>query len=215
MYNLSQIELKILKKLSTPAKIQDYIDTLAINFEQGGETCMSPRRVLREKKAHCMEGAMLAALALRIHGHPPLVMDLKCIPGEDDHVVALFRQYGRWGAISKTNHAVLRYREPVYRDIRELTLSYFHEYFTDSGRKIFRSYSRPLDLSHFDKKNWMTTENNLFFIPQYLDKARHYPILGKNQMKTLRKADAIEIVAGKLIEWSKAGKRLSKWHKKR
>jgi hypothetical protein len=126
MYNLSASELRQLKKLSTPAKIQDFLNTLPFNFELDGDTCQSPRQVLRSGTAHCLEGAMLAALALRLQGHKPLLMDLKSINGiDDDHVAALFKLRGRWGCITKTNHAVLRYREPIYLNLRELAMSFF------------------------------------------------------------------------------------------
>lgn len=207
MINFAQEELKIFEKLSTPAKIQDFLNDISINFELHGETCYSPRMVLQKRKAHCMEGAMFAATALRSHGHKPLVMDLKSVEHYNDHVMVLFRQYGRWGAISKTNHAVLRYREPIYKTIRELALSYFHEYFTDDGTKTMRSYSLPIDLSRFDKRNWMTSEKPVFYIPQYIDRVKHYPILPMGATRTLRKADAVEIEAGKITDWQKSGKR--------
>ncbi len=196
-------ELHLLKKLNTPRKIQDFLNTLQINFEEKGETCMSPRRVLRERKAHCMEGAMLAAAALRLHGHAPLVVDLTAVKRDDDHVLAVFRQHGCWGAITKTNHAVLRYREPVYRSIRELVLSFFHEYFMDDGRKTLRSYSLPVDLSRFDRRGWMTAEEDVWYIPDHLADVRHFPLLTRAQIATLRRADPTEINAGKLVEWKR------------
>ena len=194
-------ELRILRKLNTPAKIQDYLNKLKINFEEHGETCMSPRMVLRTGKAHCMEGAMLAAAALRLHGHPPLVVDLTSTPEDYDHVLAVFKQHGFWGAITKTNHAVLRYREPIYKTIRELVMSYFHEYFDDKGKKNMRSFSMPVNLTRFDRINWMTTEEDVWKIPKYLDTVSHKPILTRAQLANLRKADKIEIKAGKLVEW--------------
>lgn len=198
----SQNEIRIFQKLDSPKKIQDFLETLKINFEKGGETCRSPRMVLQKRSAHCMEGAMLAAAILEYHACPPLVMDLRSVkPPDDDHVVALFRQFGHWGAISKTNHAVLRYREPVYKTIRELALSYFHEYFMDNGKKTLREYSRPLDLSEFDNLDWRTSPQNLFDIPERLDEIKHFKILSPAQIKNLRKADKIEIKAGKLVEF--------------
>jgi hypothetical protein len=197
----SKKELEVINKLNTPNKIQDFINSLEINFELGKETCMSPRMVLRGKKAHCMEGALLAAAILRFHGHRPLVIELHTNPKDDDHAIALFKKDGKWGAITKTNHAVLRYREPIYENIRELVMSYFHEYFDDNGRKNLRSYSRPVDLSIFDKYNWMTAEEDLWYIDDYLSKVQHKNILTKSQVAKLRKADKIEIDSGKLIEW--------------
>lgn len=194
-------EIRILKRLNSPKKIQNFLDKLKINFEQKGDTCMSPRFVIKTRKAHCMEGAMLAAAALEFHGAKPLVMDLRAVDHDFDHVVAVFKQFGCFGAISKTNHAVLRYREPVYKTIRELALSYFHEYFDDKGRKNLREYSNPLDLSRFHKLHWQTSSKNLFEIPDYLDKIKHFKILSRRQIKNLRQADKIEIEAGELIEW--------------
>src|SRR5512142_217167 len=144
-------ERRAFRRLDSPRKVQDFLDAVPMNFCEDGDTCMSPRRVLRENRAHCLEGAMFAAAAFRTHGRPPLVLDLEATDDDHDHVVALFRERGRWGAVSKTNHAVLRYREPVYRSVRELALSYFHEYFLDDGRKTLRRYSDPVDLSRFDR----------------------------------------------------------------
>lgn len=198
----SSLQIKVYKKLNTPAKIQDFLDTLKINFEKNGETCMSPKKVLETGKAHCMEGAMLAASVLRFHGQPPLVLDLRAKRPDDDHVVALFKQFGCWGALSKTNHAVLRYREPVYRSLRELALSYFHEYFDNTtGTKNLREYSKPFNLSQFDKINWETTDQDLWEIPEALDTTKHYRLLSVAQEKGLRKADWLEIKAGSLVEY--------------
>ncbi len=195
-------ECRIFKSLNTPRKIQDFVNRLPINFERDGETCFSPRRVLSERRAHCVEGAVFAAAALRVHGFPPLLLDLTAAPRDEDHVVAIFKQHGAWGAISKTNHAVLRYREPIYKTVRELALSYFHEYFDDAGRKNLRSFSRPVDLSRFDRRGWMTTPNHLWYIPAYLVDVPHTSILSPKQIATLRRADKIELQAGDVKEWS-------------
>lgn len=196
-------ELKVFRRLSTPAKVQDFLNSLAINFEQRGLTYRSPRLVLRYKAAHCVEGAIFAACALSFHGHKPLIMDLLALEPDVSHVVAVFQQRGYWGAIGKTNHAVLRYREPVYRTLRELVLSFFHEYFLDSGEKTLRYYSRPVNLSRFDVKGWQTDEKDLWYIDSHLNKIKHYDILKPWQEKQLRPADLIEIAAGKLVEWKK------------
>ena len=164
---------------------------------------MSPRFVIKRKKAHCMEGAMLAAAALELNGTKPQVMDLRSSKGDFDHVVTVFKQFGCFGAISKTNHAVLRYREPVYRTIRELALSYFHEYFLNNGKKTLREYSGLFNLTQFNKLDWRTSAKNLFQIPRGLDKVKHYKILTPAQIKNLRLAEKIEIQAGKLVEWKK------------
>ena len=195
-------ELSILRKLRTPHKIQDFLDAIPINFETGGETCMSPRRVLREKRAHCMEGALLAASALWLQGQPPFLLDLKTGRGDTDHVVALFKHKNYWGGITKTNHAVLRFRDPIYRDPRELTMSFFHEYFLDSGRKTLLSYSRPFDLRKvFKKYNWTVSEEDLWDLSDELDGSPHLPIT-RRKIK-LRPAGKTEIEAGKVVEWKK------------
>lgn len=185
---LTSTEKAIFKKLTTPQRIQDYLDRLPINFEMLGDTYMSPRRVLRERTAHCFEGAVFAAAALAYHGKKPLLMDLKTIASDDDHVVALFKEGGLWGAISKTNHAILRYRDPVYLSPRELALSYFHEYIMDTGRKSMRSYSRPFDLSKYAPETWVTTAEDLDAIAEALDGSRHFPIAPKKTMLHLRRA---------------------------
>ena len=203
MFGLTKDELRLLRQLDSPRKIQDYLDALKINFEPEGDTCLSPRRVIRERRAHCIEAACLAALAFRLHGQPPLVLDLTSSRHDFDHVVALFKQHGCWGAVSKTNHAVLRYREPVYRTLRELVLSYFHEYFDPKGFKTLRSYSPPINLSRFDRKPWVTNEKNNWSIAQYLADVKHYPLLTKAQIATLRRAHPVEIKAGEIVEWKK------------
>lgn len=203
MHGLTPHELRILRPLKTPQKIQDFLDTLPINFERKGETCMSPRRVLQERTAHCMEGAMLAALALRLIGHKPLVLDLKVTGNDFDHVVTPFQRRGHWGAISKTNHGTLRYRDPIYKSVRELVMSYFHEYTEPDGRKVLRSYSRPVDLSRFDAQGWMTDEEDIFYVPEYLDEVRHYNILLPSQVPLLRRGDAVERKLGSMLEWEK------------
>lgn len=203
MYSLSPSELRTLKPLTTPVKIQDFLDTLPTNFEQHGETCMSPRRVLKERKAHCMEGAMLSALCLRLIGHPPLVLDLKVASKDDDHIVTPFKIKSHWGAISKTNHGTVRYRDPVYRTLRELVMSYFHEYTDAKGYKVLRWYSRTIDLSRFDKRSWMTAEEDVFYIPEYIDHVKHYEIVTPAQKKLLRRADKMERKLGNMLEWKR------------
>ena len=200
MFNLSASEDALFKKLSSPAKIQDYLNSLSCNFEKKGDTNLSPRRVIREKHAHCIEGAVFAAAVLWYHGHEPLVLDLKAARGDYDHVIAPFKKDGFWGAISKTNHAVLRYREPIYKTIRELVLSYFHEYFTDNGRKTLRSYTKPLNLKKFGTP-WITDEDDIWEIGAALYDMEHIPLVPASVLKDLRRADAIEIQAGKLVQY--------------
>jgi len=203
MFGLTNEELRILKRLDSPRKVQDFLEQIPANHEPHGDTCLSPRRVLRERRAHCIEAAMLAALAFRVHGHPPLLLDLTAAPHDYDHVIAPFKIDGFWGAISKSNHAVLRYRDPVYRTVRELVMSYFNEYTDDLGRKTLRSYSRPIGLKRFDRAGWMTHEDDVWEIPEYLADVSHIDLLTKRQRAALRRADPIEQKAGTLLQWPK------------
>ena len=190
-----------MRKLNTPAKVQDFLNSLKFNFEESGmQTLKSPIRVLRERNAHCLEGALLGAYVLSLQGRKPLVLHLKTTGGDFDHVVALFKEDKFWGALSKTNHGVLRYREPIYKNIRELVMSYFHEYFLDNGRKTLRQYSRPLDLNVFEK-GWELEEGNLWGIDEELDKIKHYDIAPGKVFKKLRKADQVERETGKIVEY--------------
>lgn len=201
IFGFTAEERRIFQKLNTPAKTQDFLEEIPINFEKTENTCMSPRRVLRKWQAQCIEGAIFAAAVLWFHGERPLLLDLKSVERDQDHVVALFKRYGHWGAISKTNHGVLRYREPVYKTVRELAMSYFHEYFLDDGKKTLRSYSKPLDLRKFKKRGWMTAEEDLWYISEALDAMPHYPILNRKMLAGLRRADPIEIKIGKITQW--------------
>lgn len=203
---LTKGERRIFSRLDTPAKIQNFLDRLPQNFYEKSDTCYSPRMVLRKKRAHCFEGALFAASVLWYHGHPPLLLDLVATQNDYDHVVTLFKQNGHWGAITKTNYAVLRFREPVYKTVRELAMSYFHEYFLDSGQKTLRTFSQPFNLSKI-KYNWIISEKSLWDVGDALDASRHYKILNTKQIKNLRKADAIEISAGKLRQWENTSKK--------
>jgi hypothetical protein len=197
---LAQRELRILQPLDTPSKIQDFINNLRRNFELDGETCMSPRTVLRTRSAHCVEGALLAAVALRLHGHKALAVELVATEDDDSHMLAVFKQRGYWGAITQTNHAVLRYREPVYRSVREVVMSFFHEYFlNENGKKTLRSYTRPVDLSIFDKRGWVTTEEDIAYVPEYIEGVHHYDLLEPWQVRNLRPAEPVEIEAGSIL----------------
>lgn len=203
MFGLSSHELKTLRKLNTPIKVQDFLDTFPINWDEGH---LSPRLVLRKKKMHCFEGALLAATALWIQGEKPLILDL-IAPYDEDHVVALYKRNGFWGAISKTNHASVRFRDPIYKNLRELAISYFHEYFNDkTGKKALRKYSsEPFDLSIFGTE-WITSEEDLEYIVEKLDKTPHRSLVPKKNERLIRKADPMERKAGALTEWKRKQK---------
>ncbi len=203
---LTREEYTMLARLTTPTKIQGFLDTLAFNWEKGGDTHRSPRSVLATRRAHCIEGALLAATALWIAGEPPLIMNLspQAGRGDFDHVVALFKRGGRYGAISKTNHAVLRFRDPVYRTPRELALSYFHEWFLPkTGEKVLECYSKPLDLCKRFGTAWITAENDLWEVADALDATPHYDLVPKGNWRFVRNADAMELAAGSVAEWKK------------
>lgn len=195
-------EKSLLRTLSSPPKIQDFLNSLRFRIVGANETCHSPRMVMQYGEAQCIEGAMLAAAALRFHGFRPLIVDLVSTAQDQDHVIAVFEVDGFWGAISKTNHGVLRYREPIYRSIRELVMSYFHEYFLQSNRKkTLRSFSKPVDLSRFDRQEWETSEEPVWYIPEYLVGIPHSPILNRSQIARLRIADPIEAQMTEIVEW--------------
>jgi hypothetical protein len=190
---LAPREYAALKRLTSPEKIQAFLNAIPINHEIGGETV--------QRRAQCIEGAMAAAAALWVNGDPPLVMHLDCDDSDYPHVVALFRRAGAWGAISKTNGAPLRYRDPIYRTLRELALSYFHEYSNRRGHKTLRSYSVPFDLRRLDSALWVTATKSCWETHDRLVELRHFPLISKRQERLLAKRDAFERKASKLVEY--------------
>lgn len=200
---LTSDERALFRTLNSPQKIQDFLDALPINFEECDETYLSPRRMLREQKAHCLEGAVFAAAVIAYHGGEPLLMDIQTAPDDEDHVVTLFRQHGRWGAISKTNHAILRYRDPVYASVRELAMSYFNEYFLNSGRKTMRAYSKPFRLDSRRMKSWLTDEDAmaLEWIAEAIDESQHFPVADQKNYRVLRNAHEVERGAMLKVQW--------------
>ena len=189
-------ERKILRRLTNPTRIQEYLDSLVYNVESGEHTCYSPREVMREGVAHCMEGAMFGALALRLLGHPPLVVDLEAVR-DTDHVLAVYRVGGFWGAVGKSDYSGLRSREPVYRTIRELAMSYFEHYFNARGEKTLRTFSRPVNLRRFDRVEWMTREDSVWEIPNYLCDIPHTRILRRGMERRIAPMDARLYAAGR------------------
>ncbi|HSS26351.1 MAG TPA: hypothetical protein VLL50_00205 [Usitatibacter sp.] len=198
---LAPREFAILKRLSTPAKIQAFLNTIPINHEIGGETVLSVREVLRQRRAHCIEGAMLAAAALWANGDPPLVMHLDCDTSDYPHVIALFRRGGAWGAISKTNGTPLRYRDPIYRTLRELALSYFHEYSNKRGHKTLRSYSISFDLRRIESADWVTAAKSCWKAHDRLTELRHFPLITARQERLLTRRDSFERKASRIVEY--------------
>jgi hypothetical protein len=197
---VSPAEFRLLQRLNTPEKIQAYLDAIPQNFEPGGQTCLSVREVIRQRRAHCIEGAMLAACALWVHGEPPLLLDLKA-ERDYDHVVTLFKRDGCWGAISKTNPPLLRWRDPIYRSLRELAITYVHEYANRRHQKTLRSYAGPLDLRSIKPEVWVTGEKNCWDVGYALEDLKHIALMSRAQAKRLRLRDDIERQAGRLMSY--------------
>lgn len=187
-------EERLLEHLATPFKIQEFLDRIPYDDKSGTR---SPRWILRERKAHCFEGALFAAAALRRLGQRPLVVDMYAV-NDDDHIIAVFRRKGKWGAVAKSNFVTLRFREPVYRTLRELVMSYFDFYFNTLGDKSLRSYARPLDLGRFDRRGWMTTDEDIAYIGDELNRMKHIPILAPGQVRALNRADKLLVRAALL-----------------
>jgi hypothetical protein len=192
-------EILLFKKLNTISKIQDFLVKMPSNLEHDGESIKSVRESLKRNRAHCIEGALISALALWLHGEKPLILDLNA-NGDDDHVITLFKINNHWGAISKANRPQLRYRDPIYRNLHELTISYFHEYLNERGERRLVSYSRPFNLKS-TKINWVTSEDDLWELDKILTNIKHYSILPKNRNFNTRKADPIELKSLELREF--------------
>ena len=197
-FGLSPENFRALRALKTPARIQKFIDALPYQY---ANTALSPQSALRERKGHCLEGALLAAAALRLNGHPPLLMDLEAVH-DDDHVLAIYREGGLWGSIAKSNFAGLRFRAPVYRTLRELALSYFEHYYNLRGERTLRSYSVPVDLTRLDSQHWMTSEEDVWCVPEYLIAARHFPLFPDKVARALPRLDRRSFEAG-MHGWTK------------
>ena len=193
-FGFTHRELRSLRALRSPVGIQRALDRMPYHL---AKTAWSPRRVLRERTAHCLEGAIFAAAALRVLGFPPLLLDLEAVQ-DTDHVIAVYRAQGHWGAIAKSNFSGLRFRAPVYRTLRELAMSYFDDYINLRGDRTLRAYSRPVTLARFDRShpNWMTAETDLWFIPEHLVDIRHTRILTPAIERTLPRVDRRALDAG-------------------
>ena len=199
---LTKGEFAVLRRLSSPEKIQKYLLEMNQNFELDGDSCASVRMVLRAGHAHCIEGAFIAATSLWIHGEPPLLLDLRAV-NDSDHVVALFKRKGHWGCISKTNGPDLRWRDPVYRTLRELALSFLHEYSNKRDHKSLREYSVPYDLRRADPKVWVTGEDGAWDIAEKLDEIRHYRLVTNSQEKLLQRRDPFEREVGNMTQYKR------------
>jgi hypothetical protein len=204
---LTPAERRLFARLDTPQKIQDFLDRIPANFELDGDTVLSPRRMLSERVAHCAEAALFAAAVLTFHGKRAWLMDLRALPRDQDHIVTLFKQYGRWGALSKTNHAILRWRDPIYSSPRELAMSYAHEYCLPGGKKSLLEVSRPFSLARYAPKRWVIAEEDLHWLMDALDQSPHWPVAPPRAMRKRRRSAKIELRAQEVVEWPDPRKR--------
>ena len=193
-FGFARAELRTLRALKTPAGIQRFLDELPYNL---GYTARSPQRVLHDRTGSCFEGGIFAAAALRVLGFPPLIFDLEA-KQDTDHVVAIFKVRGHWGAVAKSNFTGCRYREPVYRSLRELAMSYFNIYFNLRFERTLRRYSRPVNLARFDRLTWMTTDKPIWFIAEHLCEIPHISLLTSAMEKNVTRLDPRSI-KGELV----------------
>jgi hypothetical protein len=194
-------ELRKLRSLKDPYGIQRLLEDMPYHV---ADTAWSPRRVLRENTSHCFEGALFAAAALRTNGYPALILDLEA-DHDTDHVIAVYRINGHWGAVAKSNYTGCRYREPVYRSLRELALSYFEVYFNLRRERTLRTFSRPVNMARFDARGWMTADEDLWYVAEYLFTIRHHPLLTRRMIKHLHRLDDRSFRAGCLGRAEKPG----------
>jgi hypothetical protein len=198
---LTPTERRLFKRLDTPQKIQIYIEKMTPNYELKGETCMSPRRMMQAGVCHCAEAAMFAAAVLIYHGHDAWLMDIQALPSDQDHIVTLFKQRGLWGAISKTNHAVLRWRDPIYRSPRELAMSYAHEYCLNGGKKSMMAFSKPYSLTRVAPKRWVIAPDELDWLMIKVDEAPHVPLAPASVLRRRRRMARVELKSQDVSEW--------------
>ena len=211
---LTPAETRLFARLDRPQKIQTFLDKLPANFELAGDTALSPRRVLAQRTAHCAEGALLAAAALIFHGQRAWLMDIQALPRDQDHIVTLFRARGLWGAISKTNHAILRWRDPIYRSPRELAMSYAHEYCLPGGKKSMLAFSKPFSLGRFTPQRWVIAPDDLDWLLDELDTSPHLPVAPKRAMRQRRRSSPVELRAQQVLDWPDPRKRKPKRKRK-
>ena len=196
---LTAKQLKVLSGLTSPWKIQQFLDSIPYSSE---EVYRSPASVLRDNTGHCFDGALFAAAALRRLGYPPLIVYMIAVR-DDDHLLAVYQHNGAWGTVAKSNCVGLRYREPIYRSLRELVMSYFDDYFNTEGVKTLRGYTVPIDLSQYDQLNWMTSDQNLETIADGLDKRRKFKLLTEDRIANLAPVDKRSYDAGFLgSDWA-------------
>jgi hypothetical protein len=202
MFEKQTKEYKLLSKLNTPQKVQTFLESIPFNFEKDGVTCFSAQRALQENKAHCIEGAFIACAALLIQGREATIVSLKVKKPDDDHIIVLFKENGYYGALSKTNHPVLRYRDPVYKTVRELVMTYFHEYFLyTSGKKTLIGYTKPINLKKKYATDWITNIEDVWDVGNAIYNTPVIPIVPDANKKQLRNATSFERTALDVQEW--------------
>jgi len=192
---LTKTELRTFSKLNSPFKIQEFLDSIPYSDE---ERYRCPRSVLQDRKAHCYDGAVFAAASLSMIGYPPLLVDMLPNRRDDDHILAIFHRNNRWGAVAKSNYSGLRFREPVYRGLRELIMSYFESYYNISAEKTLVGYTVPLNLNRFDKLDWLINDKAMDAIANGLDGIRKYKLLTSAMAKQLSAVDKRSYNAGLL-----------------
>jgi hypothetical protein len=198
---LTPAEHRVFARLDTPQKIQTFIERMPPNFELKSDTAMSPRTMLKARTCHCSEAAFFAAAALAYHGKPAWLMDIVALPSDKDHIVTLFKQHGLWGAISKTNHAVLRWRDPIYRSARELAMTYAHEYNLNGGKKSMLAYSRPFSLARYAPRRWVIAPDDLDWLLYALDRSPHVAVAPKHVLRKRRPSTRVELKSQDVTEW--------------
>ena len=192
---LSKTERTLMAKLNSPSGIQAFLDGFAYSTE---EAYRCPLRVLRERIAHCFDGALFAAAALRRIGFPPLLLEMLPNDRDDDHMLAPYKMNGHWGAVAKSNFVGLRFREAIYRTLRELVLSYFEQYYNVEREKTLRGYTAPLNLKAFDRFNWMVSDEPLEQIPTRLGEIRKISVVAPQMIAKLSLVDPRSYQAGLL-----------------
>jgi hypothetical protein len=198
---LTPAERRAFARLDTARKVQIFIEKMPPNFELTGDTAMSPRTMLKARVCHCAEAAVFAAAVLTYHGQRAWLMDIHALPSDSDHIVTLFKERGLWGAISKTNHAVLRWRDPIYRSARELAMSYAHEYNLNGGKKSMLAFSRPFSLTRYPPQRWVTAPDDLDWLMDALDRSPHEPVAPAHALRRRRRMTRVELKSQDVTEW--------------
>jgi hypothetical protein len=184
-----------LGRITTPAQVQTFLDSIPYSAEA---RYRSPLTAIRDRKAHCFDGAVLAAALLQRIGHPPLVLNMFPNERDDEHLIAPFQRHGAWGAVAQSNMVGLRYREPIHRTLRELMISYFEQYFNVVSEKTLRTYTRPITLAQFDRQDWTTDDRTMDLIADRLEELSRIPLLTRQMIAGLAEVDRLAFRAGML-----------------